>query len=112
MSATPFDINSPDQVHESGCITNQIPYKFFRLGVENKGLLDTNGSMYIGTGEFNEATVLLDDGTSYICRIPKTEKLPMIDNVAAGDLLALQCYAVNGELKFRWVKIQANLNNN
>lgn len=82
-------INSP-QASESGCIVNNIPYKFFRLGVENKGLLAAKGSIYVGTGETRTVTITTEGGDSYECDIPVTDKL----DPPAG----------NGTYVLKWIK--------
>lgn len=81
------------------CIANNIPYKFFRLGVESKGLLTAKGGLYVGTGRTVPATVTVDGGTVYTCDIPVTVQLapPSQDD---GITYILTC--VNGELK--WVE--------
>lgn len=84
--------------NEENCIANNIPYKFFRLGVESKGLLDKKGGLYVGTGRTVSATVTIDGGDVYTCEIPVTIQLepPSQDD---GITYILTC--VNGELA--WV---------
>ena len=87
---------------EDGCIANNIPYKFFRLGVESKGLLTAKGGLYVGTGERHPVTVVAKDANDqdvvFQCTIPVTAQLepPPSDN----KTYILSC--VNGELA--WIE--------
>lgn len=82
---------------EGDHIANNIPYKFFRLGVESKGLLTEKGGLYVGTGETIDAVVTLDNNDVYHCEIPVTKQLEPPPN--DGHTYVLTC--VNGELS--WV---------
>ena len=83
---------------EENCMANNIPYKFFRLGVESKGLLDKKGGLYVGTGRTVSATVTIDGGDVYTCEIPVTMQLEPPEN--DGKTYVLTC--VNGVLN--WVE--------
>ena len=101
-----FTLQSETQ-NESGCIANNIPYKFFRLGVESKGLLTAKGGLYVGTGETRETTVVVKDSNNQdvtiTCNIPVTEQLSP-KSLSDGKTYILSC--VNGVLE--WIQYNNN----
>lgn len=47
--------------NEAGAIPANLPYKAMRLSMENKNLLKSKGSIYVGVGSEKSATITYDE---------------------------------------------------
>lgn len=86
------DINSTSS-NELGCIASNLPLKVMRIAMENKGLFSGQiapGALYCFTGNTQDVTVTMEDGTSVIYTVPVTIAINGPSDLNANTIYGIQ----------------------